>query len=547
MEVFSFMMDKARISGNFSGIQLPNNGPCVSHLLYADDAIIIGEWSRENVFNVIRILRIFHICSGIKINLAKSNIFAIGVGAGDLNITAGLIGCQVGNFPFRYLGLAVGGNMNRIINWKPIYEVFDARLAKWKSSLLSFGERITLIKSVLDSLPCYYLSLYKAPVKVIKDLESKIRNFLWGGDGSIKKLHWVAWDRVSLPKNCGGLGLSCLKNTNISLLAKWGWRFLKFRDRLWAKAINAIHSSRAGWDFIPAKKALGGVWCNIVQVMTKTTIDGSPLRNFFKAEVGDGSDTAFWLDPWIANVPLKEKFPHLFKLESVKGCRVKDRIPSLSEGQRYLWAWKKPPSTDLELNDLVALCSALFIINLNQSCDVWSWIGADDKDFSVSAVKRLLNKQRSQTDHYVIEDCNWVPLKCNAFVWRAEMGRIATLTSLKKRNIGTDNLSCCLCGEEDETADHLFTTCCFASMVWSFVCSWSKSQNFIRFFFKDLLEAHNYVGLIDQKKEVLKGIIRIGCWCIWKARNEAKFNNTQVKLERIISEIRSLGFFLVFY
>ncbi|KAJ0837228.1 putative reverse transcriptase zinc-binding domain-containing protein [Helianthus annuus] len=123
------------------------------------------------------------------------------------------------------------------------------------------------------------------------------------------------------------------------------------------------------------------------------------------------------------------------------------------------------------------------------------------------------------------------------------MGRIATLTALKKRNIGTDNLSCCLCGEEDETVDHLFTTCCFASMVWSFVCSWSKSQNFILFSFKDLLEAHNHVGLIDQKKEVLKGIIRIGCWCIWKARNEVKFNNTQVKLERIISEIRSLGFF----
>ncbi|KAF5769304.1 putative reverse transcriptase zinc-binding domain-containing protein [Helianthus annuus] len=170
-----------------------------------------------------------------------------------------------------------------------------------------------------------------------------------------------------------------------------------------------------------------------------------------------------------------------------------------------------------------------------------SQIGADDTEFSVRTVKKLLNKHRSQTGYFVLEDCKWVPLKCNVFVWRAEMGKIATSTALISRNIAVDNASCGLCGEEDEMVDHLFTTCGFATMIWSYICSWSKSQCFILFSFKDLLEAHKHSGLSDPKQEVLKGIIRIGCWCIWKARNEAIFNNSPGKLDRVISEIKNLG------
>ncbi|XP_021992150.1 uncharacterized protein LOC110888965 [Helianthus annuus] len=132
----------------------------------------IGEWSRMNIVNVLRILRVFHICSGLKINLTKSNIFSFGVEPEDLNDMASLLGCKAGKFPFKYLGLLVGANMNRVSNWKPVYDLFDVRLAKWKAGLLSIGGRITLTKAVLESLPIYYFSLYRAPVQVINELEA---------------------------------------------------------------------------------------------------------------------------------------------------------------------------------------------------------------------------------------------------------------------------------------------------------------------------------------------------------------------------------------
>ena len=70
---------------------------------------------------------------------------------------------------------------------------------------LSIGGRVVLIKSVLESLPSYYFSLYKAPVTVVNKLESIIRRFLWGGNDEVKKLHWVSWEMFTKAKSDGGL------------------------------------------------------------------------------------------------------------------------------------------------------------------------------------------------------------------------------------------------------------------------------------------------------------------------------------------------------
>ncbi|XP_021974565.1 uncharacterized protein LOC110869633 [Helianthus annuus] len=162
---------------------MPNGASLISHLLYADYAIIIGEWSDANILNVVRILRVFYMCSGLKINLSKSNLYGIGMDMDEVNNTTMVVGCNAESTPFKYLGLMVGANMNRVNNWKSVYDICEARLSRWKPSLLFIGGRIMVIKSILESFPNYYFCLYKAPVKVIRDLESMIKRFLWGGSG----------------------------------------------------------------------------------------------------------------------------------------------------------------------------------------------------------------------------------------------------------------------------------------------------------------------------------------------------------------------------
>jgi hypothetical protein len=86
-----------------------------------------------------------------------------------------------GGFPFIYLGFPIGANMNLVKFWQPFIDSFHSRLAVWKAKTLSFGGRITLLKSVLGSLPLYYFSLFKAPVHVIDALEKIRKNLLWTG------------------------------------------------------------------------------------------------------------------------------------------------------------------------------------------------------------------------------------------------------------------------------------------------------------------------------------------------------------------------------
>ncbi|KAJ0938354.1 putative RNA-directed DNA polymerase [Helianthus annuus] len=116
MEALSCLLNKAREVGVVSGISLPNDGPHLSHLFFADDALILGKWDASNALNIVRVLRCFYACSGLRINLGKSNLYGIGVSDSELGAMADVVGCTPDSLPFRYLGLKVGANMNRLSN-----------------------------------------------------------------------------------------------------------------------------------------------------------------------------------------------------------------------------------------------------------------------------------------------------------------------------------------------------------------------------------------------------------------------------------------------
>ncbi|GKE83894.1 hypothetical protein Tco_1557636 [Tanacetum coccineum] len=55
---------------------------------------------------------------------------------------------------------------------------FKSKLADSKAEMISFGGRLTFVKSVLDSLSLYFFSLFRAPLSVLHSLESVRRDFL---------------------------------------------------------------------------------------------------------------------------------------------------------------------------------------------------------------------------------------------------------------------------------------------------------------------------------------------------------------------------------
>jgi len=101
-----------------------------------------------------------------------------------------------------------------------------SRLSGWKSRFLSFGACLTLLKSVLTSLPVYALSFFKAPLGIISSIEYLFKKIFWGGSEDYRKISWINWDTVFLKKEFGGLGVRQLREFNLSLLGKWCWRML---------------------------------------------------------------------------------------------------------------------------------------------------------------------------------------------------------------------------------------------------------------------------------------------------------------------------------
>lgn len=259
MEGLNVAMKAACNKGLFRGQKIGVNGPCISHLFYADDAIFVGDGTRSNMRNLARILRCFHASSGLQVNFHKSTVFGIGASSSKVNTWSLLLGCMPGSFPFTYLGVPVGANMNLKKHCKPIIDKFNAKLSTWKTKNLSFGGKLTLVKSVLSSVPLYYFSLFKAPASVLDRLEQIRRRFIWGGNDNEKKICWVAWSTVMASKEKGGLGVGSLKAQNYALLLKWWWKLRDGKHCIWREVIRVVHKLYSKPMEIMAQKQLAGV------------------------------------------------------------------------------------------------------------------------------------------------------------------------------------------------------------------------------------------------------------------------------------------------
>ena len=58
-----------------------------------------------------------------------------------------------------------------------------------------------------------------------------------------------------------------------------------------------------------------------------------------------------------------------------------------------------------------------------------------------------------------------MPTRVGFFAWKASWGKVLTLDQLKKRGRALAN-RCFLCGEEEETMNHLLIHCSKAKILW---------------------------------------------------------------------------------
>ena len=91
--------------------------------------------------------------------MLKSVIYPVNQAA-NLEELASILSCKSGSLPTTYLGLPLGASFKYSGIWNGVTEKMEKRLAAWKMQYLSKGGRLTLIQSVLDSIPTYILHVF---------------------------------------------------------------------------------------------------------------------------------------------------------------------------------------------------------------------------------------------------------------------------------------------------------------------------------------------------------------------------------------------------
>ena len=126
--MLAIMIERVKGDGQIGGLvpHLVDGG--ISVLQYADDTILFLEHDLAKAINMKLILCLFEQLSGLKINFHKSEVFCFGKAKEAQNEYRSISGCEVGELPFKYLGILI--HYRTLLNkeWKPIEDRFERKL-----------------------------------------------------------------------------------------------------------------------------------------------------------------------------------------------------------------------------------------------------------------------------------------------------------------------------------------------------------------------------------------------------------------------------------
>nr|GEU98560.1 RNA-directed DNA polymerase, eukaryota, reverse transcriptase zinc-binding domain protein [Tanacetum cinerariifolium] len=270
-----------------------------------------GEWNISNINTILNVLKCFFMALGFKVNLHKSKLSGIGISKEHTDLVASI---------------------------KDVIDKISFRLLKWKTKTLSNGGRLTLLKSVLTSLPLYYMSIYKAPTTVIKDLEAMRRDFFIGSNKVDRKMVWIRWDITLASKKMVGLEFQ------VSMLP------------------TELFYSNVYGDLSFNVLPFGQISSKLYMVSKE--------------------------DTWLGESSLKMTHPRLFALKTDKGIKVANKLGHTSLACSFC----RIPRSGVEEEQYKNLKSITSNVILPHMQDRWFWSLKGSGDFNVKSVRNYIDE-----------------------------------------------------------------------------------------------------------------------------------------------------------
>ncbi|CAM8987641.1 unnamed protein product [Rhodiola kirilowii] len=340
MELLDAKLADAVNKGLLSGVKISRSAPGISHLFFADDAIMFFKANTEQAILIKNIIKDYERISGQKVNYDKSEVvFSPNIEICVKREVVSVLGVNEVERHGKYLGLPLIVGQRKCEVFKEIVEKTWRKTVDWKHKLLSIAGREVLVKSVLQSLPLYTMAVFLLPQKIRDELSKIMLNFWWNcqeGKGG----HWINRRILMEPKVDGGLGFKDLKYFNEALVMRLCWRIIKYPELLLSRVLKGRYFPYSDFATANIGYRASSVWQSIMKVREVflrgveqpieghgyrwnqsskgefTTSSAYLLSKSFHEESNDSrpgqSDrkkwNCFWKTFWSSKVPNKVKF-----------------------------------------------------------------------------------------------------------------------------------------------------------------------------------------------------------------------------------------------
>jgi hypothetical protein len=491
---------------------------------YADDTIIILQADRDQLASLHSLLDAYSQSTGLKINFHKSQMIPINITNEKAQELASVLGCQVGQMPFTYLGLPLGTTRPTVAELMPLVDRVERRLTS-TAIWLTYGGRVTFINSALSPLLIYALCVLKIPLQIIEFVDRARRHCLWrkSEDREEKTYSLAAWDLVCRPKKKGGLGIMDLKVQNQGLLLKYLHKFYHKMDVPWVMLIWYKYYG----DKVPhATTKIGSFWWRDVFSLSDI------YRGITTCTVNAGDSVLLWKDLWFEDALMKERLPHLFSFTLKEDCSMLQFLENDTPSSDFFLPLSMEASSELDwLNDTIR--------NIQREPympDRWIYVWGQE-EYKVQKFYKFYFQEVVPLSCLPAIWKTKCTMKHKIFAWLLFMDRLNTRDMLVRRQCPIPDNKCVLCNTVLETREHLFFECQISRQCWDVLnMQWDTNLAI-----SDMIA----VASTQWRRPLFLEYAILGAWNIWKIRNRKHFDGiiptTQTWLQQLLADLDLLG------
>jgi hypothetical protein len=232
-----------------------------------------------------------------------------------------------------------------------------------------------------------------------------------------RKYGLAKWSILHKPKSIGGMDIMDLDIQNKCLLSKWIVKLLN-EEGMWQQVLKRKYFNDKTLSQVEKRKGDSHSWSHLMEVKHLVLERG-------RFRVQDGTQTRFWEDLWIVNVPLRIKFPTLYNIvrkKNVSVAQVLSTTPLNVTFRRALVGdnWDK----------WLSLVGSVLAVNLNDRKDAFIWMVR--KNFLAKNMYNDLILKMGVPVNFGTWRAK-ISLKIKIFLWFLKSGVVLTKDNLVKR------------------------------------------------------------------------------------------------------------------